>query len=69
MRNIEKAGHHPDLIHKKSEGVPEARAVIDIRYKAVAILGWTEFAKYRILQEEQKTNTAPFCAIFYLFAT
>ena len=26
----------------------------------VAILGWTERAKYRILQEEQKTITAPF---------
>ena len=25
----------------------------------VAFLGWTELAKYRILQEEQKTNTAP----------
>ena len=27
---------------------------------SVAILGWTELAKYRILQEEQNTNTAPF---------
>ena len=35
----------------------------------VAILGWTELAKYRILQEEQKTNTAPFWAIFYHFET
>ena len=26
-------------------------------FKSVAILGWTELAKYRILQEEQKTNT------------
>ena len=30
-------------------------------YLSVAILGWTELAKYRILQEEQKTiNTSPF---------
>ena len=36
---------------------------------SVAILGWTELAKYRILQEEQKTNTAPFWAIFYHFET
>ena len=64
MRNIEKAGHHPDLIHKKSEDVPEARAVIDIRYKAVAILGWTEFTKYRILQEEQKNKYGPILRFF-----
>ena len=38
-------------------------------YKSVAILGWTELAKYRILQEEQKTNTAPFWAIYYHFET
>ena len=29
-------------------------------YLSVAILGWTELAKYRILQGEQKTITAPF---------
>ena len=34
-----------------------------------AILKWTELAKYKILQEEQKTNTAPFWAIYYHFET
>ena len=38
-------------------------------FLSVAILGWTELAKYRILQEEQKTNTAPFWAIYYHFET
>ena len=36
---------------------------------AVAFLGCTELTKYRILQEEQKTNTAPISAIFYPFLT
>ena len=33
------------------------------------ILGETELAEFRILQEEQKTNMDPFWAIFYLFST
>ena len=37
-----------------------------IKCISVATLGWTEFSEYRILQEEQKTNTAPFWATLKL---
>ena len=47
------------------EGQAQGKRLLDQLYthietKTVAILGWTELAKYRIFQEEQKTNTAPF---------
>ena len=38
----------------------KTRPALLVKNLSVAILGWTELAKYRILQEEQKTNTAPF---------
>ena len=49
----------------------ERRTKSRLRVKGspATILGETELTESRILQEEQKTNMAPFWAIFYLFST
>ena len=46
----------------KSPATPSSRR--SYRTFSVAILGWTEFAKYRILQEEQKNKYGPILSYF-----